>query len=107
MADKKVVDILLVSGAKENEIFSKVCAEFSYSLEHISQPELVLESTLDPMLLVVSEFTDSKDVNPIKNELNSFFNSIMNDEPVKVSLEDGKQAVEIADEIIKIISKTK
>ena len=53
------------------------------------------------------EFADSKDVNPIKNELNSFFNSIMNDKPVKVSLEDGKQAVEIADEIIKIISKTK
>ena len=52
---------MLVSGAKENEIFSKVCAEFSYSLEHISQPELVLESTLDPMLLVVSEFTDSKE----------------------------------------------
>lgn len=53
------------------------------------------------------ELADLKDVNPIKNELQSFFKSIINDKPVKVSLEDGKQAVEIADEIIKIISKTK
>lgn len=42
--------------------------------------------------------------NPIKNELGSFFNSILNDKPVKVTLSDGKQAVEVADEIIKIIA---
>jgi predicted dehydrogenase len=43
--------------------------------------------------------------NPIKNELESFFDSIINNKPVKVSLEDGKEAVEVADEIIDIISK--
>ncbi len=42
--------------------------------------------------------------NPIKNELESFFESIINDKPVKVSLTDGKEAVEAADEIIRIIS---
>ncbi|MBZ0203843.1 MAG: Gfo/Idh/MocA family oxidoreductase [Ignavibacteria bacterium] len=42
--------------------------------------------------------------NPIKNELESFFESILGNKPVKVSLEDGKEAVEAADEIIRIIS---
>lgn len=42
--------------------------------------------------------------NPIKNELESFFDSIINNKPVKVSLEDGKEAVEAADEIIRKIS---
>lgn len=53
------------------------------------------------------QFEDAKDINPIKNELMSFFESIVNDKSVKVSLEDGKQAVEVADEIINIISKSK
>jgi predicted dehydrogenase len=44
--------------------------------------------------------------NPIKAELESFFNSIIDDKPVKVSLEDARRAVEIADEIIKIISSS-
>ena len=41
----------------------------------------------------------------VKNTL--LYKSIVNNKQVKVSLEDGKQAVEVADEIIKIISKTK
>jgi predicted dehydrogenase len=45
-----------------------------------------------------------ENVNPIKNELESFFESVMTDKPVKVSLEDGKEADETADKIIKIIS---
>ncbi|MGH2574960.1 MAG: Gfo/Idh/MocA family protein [Ignavibacteria bacterium] len=43
--------------------------------------------------------------NPIKNELLFFFNSIINNGPVKVTLEDAKRAVEVSDTIIKIISK--
>lgn len=43
--------------------------------------------------------------NPIKNELESFFNSILNNTPVKVTLEAGKEAVEVSDKIIEIISK--
>lgn len=49
---------------------------------------------------------NTEEINPIKNELESFFDSIMNDKPVKVTLKDGKRAVEVADEIIKIISQT-
>lgn len=52
------------------------------------------------------EIGNPENANPIKNELESFFGSIINQKPVKVSLEDGKQAVEVADEIIKIISKS-
>jgi predicted dehydrogenase len=46
-----------------------------------------------------------ENANPIKNELESFFESIINNKPVKVTLEAGKEAVEVADEIINIISK--
>ena len=42
--------------------------------------------------------------NPIRNELLSFFESILEDKPVKVTLVEGKQAVEVSDRIIKIIS---
>jgi predicted dehydrogenase len=49
---------------------------------------------------------NTEEINPIRNELESFFDSIMNDKPVKVTLKDGKQAVEVADKIIKIISQT-
>jgi predicted dehydrogenase len=44
--------------------------------------------------------------NPIKEELLSFFESIKNNSPVKVSLSDAKLAIEAADEIIRIISST-
>ncbi|HEY3251976.1 MAG TPA: Gfo/Idh/MocA family oxidoreductase [Ignavibacteria bacterium] len=46
---------------------------------------------------------DTENINPIKNELETFFNSILEDKPVKVTLEEGKQAVEVADRIMKII----
>lgn len=47
-----------------------------------------------------------ENVNPIRNELESFFESIIGNIPVKVSLADGKEAVEAADQIMKIISRT-
>lgn len=45
--------------------------------------------------------------NPIKKELESFFDSIINDTPVKVTLNEGKAALEVADKIIRIIEKHK
>jgi predicted dehydrogenase len=51
------------------------------------------------------EIEDAENINPIRNELESFFDSIINDKPVRVTLEDGKIAVEVADKIIKIVSK--
>jgi predicted dehydrogenase len=49
---------------------------------------------------------ESNDINPIKDELESFFNSIINNKPVKVTLEDASRAVEASDKIIDIISES-
>lgn len=53
------------------------------------------------------QIENAENVNPIKNELESFLDSIVNNKPVKVTLEAGKEAVEVADEIINIISSSK
>jgi predicted dehydrogenase len=58
------------------------------------------------VVLEEPEIENLQDFNPIKKESESFFNSILHDTPITVSLEDGKKAVEIADEIIEIITKT-
>ena len=50
------------------------------------------------------QLENPENINPIRNELESFFESIIKRKPVKVTLEEGKQAVEAADAIIKIIS---
>jgi len=44
-----------------------------------------------------------ENINPIKNELESFFESVLTNKPVKVTLTAGKEAVEVADKIIQII----
>lgn len=46
---------------------------------------------------------NAESINPIKNELESFIESIVSDKPVKVTLNAGKEAVEVADKIIEII----
>lgn len=46
---------------------------------------------------------NAESINPIKNELESFIESIFYDKPVKVTLNAGKAAVEVADKIIEII----
>jgi predicted dehydrogenase len=53
------------------------------------------------------QIENAENANPIKNELESFFDSIINNKPVKVTLEAGKEAVEVADEIINIITLSK
>jgi predicted dehydrogenase len=47
---------------------------------------------------------ETNDINPIKEELRTFFNSIVDDKPVKVTLEEASRAVEAADKILEIIS---
>jgi predicted dehydrogenase len=47
-----------------------------------------------------------ENANPIRSELYSFFESIQNDSPCRVTLESGKEAVEVADKIIEIIKNT-
>lgn len=45
-----------------------------------------------------------QEVNSLKYELNKFFDSIINDEEPIVTLEDGLQALEVANEIVKVIN---
>ncbi len=47
---------------------------------------------------------DSNENNPIKNELESFFDSIISNNKVKVTIDEAKQAVEVAEEIINKIN---
>ncbi|MCC6864648.1 MAG: Gfo/Idh/MocA family oxidoreductase [Ignavibacteria bacterium] len=49
---------------------------------------------------------NSEKLNPIKNELESFITSIRENKQVKVTLNAGKEAVEVADEILKIINNS-
>lgn len=48
----------------------------------------------------------TNDINPIKDELESFFDSITNNKTVKVTLEDANKALEASDKIIEIISNS-
>jgi hypothetical protein len=48
---------------------------------------------------------NADNINPIKSELETFFNSVLKNKPVKVTLKEGARAVEVADKIIKIITK--
>ncbi len=47
---------------------------------------------------------ENNDINPIKDELESFFDSIINNRTVKITLEDASRAVEASDKIIDIIT---
>ncbi len=49
---------------------------------------------------------ESNDINPIRDELESFFDSILNDKTVIVTLDEASRAVEASDRIIDIISET-
>lgn len=46
---------------------------------------------------------NAESFNPIKNELETFFQSILGNVPVRVTLKEGAKAVEVADKIMKII----
>ena len=50
---------------------------------------------------------NAESINPIKNELESFINSISDNSPVKVTLSEGKEAVKTADKILEIIRNNK
>lgn len=49
---------------------------------------------------------NAESINPIKNELESFISSILNNSPVKVTLTEGKEAVKTADKILEIIKSS-
>lgn len=75
--------------------------------KNISDSTMSIEIAENKKLVYEQPVTESENNNPIKSELLSFFDSIKNNTPVKVTLEDAKQAVEAADEIIKIISSSR
>ncbi len=58
------------------------------------------------IVYVEAKADSPESANPIRSELASFFTSIQKNEPVKVTLESGKEAVEVADKIIEIIKQT-
>ena len=59
----------------------------------------------DSKKIIYEEPATENNANPIKNELETFIDSILNDKHVKVSLDEGKQAVEVADKIMRIIEQ--
>lgn len=55
------------------------------------------------LLLEQPQANADKELNPIKSELESFIDSILFDKQVKVTLEEGKKAIEVAEQIISLI----
>lgn len=89
--------------------FSKNKSEI-FQLTDVGTPSTGMSFPLSDTKKIVYEepkIPNAEELNPIKNELESFFDSIINDKPVRVTLQDGKLAVEVADKIIKIIEDTK
>lgn len=59
---EKHVDIMLISPESEIKIISNIAKKFSYSFKSITTIDAILEETVTPSLLIVSEFADSKEV---------------------------------------------
>lgn len=55
--------------------------------------------------VVFEEIEGKENHNPIVNEIKSFVESIVNDRPVKVTLEDAKRALEVGEEIVRKIGR--
>lgn len=50
------LDVLLISSAtKDIQVVSSICKRFSYSFDNLSDPDKILESKLEPELLIMSE----------------------------------------------------
>lgn len=62
MNETKHVDIILISQPSEVNTISNIAKKFSYSFKSITSVEAILEETVTPSLLVVSEFTETNEV---------------------------------------------
>lgn len=81
-----------------------------FRLTDINTPDTGMAFPLSETKKIVYEEPkpeNAESINPIKNELESFLTSIIEDKPVKVSLNAGKEAVEVADKILQIIKESR
>ncbi|MDO4225576.1 MAG: Gfo/Idh/MocA family oxidoreductase [Bergeyella zoohelcum] len=67
--------------------------------------DMIIENADGEKSQIFFEYPDVQPNNAILDELNSFADSIMNNQPVEVSLEDGTEALKVALEIMKLIEK--
>lgn len=72
--------------------------------EHPSDFDMIIENADGDKNQILFEYPSIEPNNAILDELNSFADAINNDTPVKVSLEDGTDALKVALEIMKLIA---
>lgn len=81
-----------------------------FRLTDINTPDTGMAFPLSETKKIVYEEPkpeNAESINPIKNELESFITSIIEDKPVKVSLNAGREAVEVADKILQIVKESR
>ena len=74
--------------------------------EHPSDFDMIIENADGEKNQILFEYPSIHPNNAILDELESFANAIENNLPVQVSLEDGTEALKVALEIMRLITKT-
>ena len=74
--------------------------------EHPSDFDMIIENAEGEKNQILFEYPSIHPNNAILDELESFANAIENNLPVQVSLEDGTEALKVALEIMRLITKT-
>ena len=74
--------------------------------EHPSDFDMIIENAEGEKNQILFEYPSIHHNNAILDELESFANAIENNLPVQVSLEDGTEALKVALEIMRLITKT-
>ena len=67
--------------------------------------DMIIENADGEKNQILFEYPDIQPNNAILDELETFADSILNNEPIRVSLEDGTEALKVALEIMKLVSK--
>lgn len=73
--------------------------------EHPTDFDMIIENADGEKSQILFEYPNIQANNAILDELNSFADSITENKHVEVSLEDGTEALKVALEIMKLISK--
>ena len=73
--------------------------------ENPSDFDMIIQNAEGERNQIIFEYPNIQPNNAILDELESFANSITENKPVEVSLEDGTEALKVALEIMKLIDK--
>ena len=73
--------------------------------ENPSDFDMIIQNAEGERSQIIFEYPNIQPNNAILDELESFANSITENKPVEVSLEDGTEALKVALEIMKLIDK--